>query len=32
MKFEQFVPENDIAPKWGKEQVMDYLKQISEVK
>ena len=32
MKFEQFVPENDIAPKWGKEQVMDYLKQINEEK
>jgi hypothetical protein len=32
MKFEQFIPENDIMPKWGKEQVMDYLKQISEGK
>jgi len=32
MKFEQFVPENDIAPKWGKEQLMDYLKQINESK
>ena len=32
MKFEQFVPENDLMPHWGKEQVEDYLKQITEVK
>jgi hypothetical protein len=31
-KFEKFVPENDIAPHWGKEQVMDYLKQINDSK
>ena len=31
-KFEKFVPENEIMPKWGKEQVMDYLKQINEGK
>lgn len=31
-KFEKFVPENDIMPKWGKEQVVDYLKQINESK
>lgn len=31
-KFEMFVPENEIMPKWGKEQVMDYLKQINEGK
>ena len=28
----KFIPENDIAPNWGKEQVVDYLKQISEGK
>lgn len=32
MKFEQFVPENDIMPKWGKEQVEEYLKQINDSK
>ncbi|MEO8232805.1 MAG: hypothetical protein ABI638_11015 [Ignavibacteriota bacterium] len=32
MKFEQFVPENDIMPSWGKEQVEEYLKQINESK
>ena len=32
MKYEQFVPENDIMPHWGRQQVEDYLKQISEVK
>lgn len=32
VKFEQFIPENDIMPKWGKEQVMDYLKQINDGK
>lgn len=31
-KYEKFIPENDIAPNWGKEQVLDYLKQISEGK
>jgi len=31
-KFEKFVPENDLAPNWGKEQVADYLKQINEGK
>jgi hypothetical protein len=31
-KFEKFVPENEIMPKWGKEQVVDYLKQINEAK
>ena len=31
-KFEKFVPENEIMPKWGKEQVIDYLKQINEGK
>ena len=31
-KFEKFVPENDIAPNWGKDQVADYLKQINEGK
>jgi hypothetical protein len=31
-KFEKFVPENEIMPNWGKEQVMDYLKQINEGK
>ena len=31
-KFEKFVPENEIMPKWGKEQVMDYLEQIKEGK
>lgn len=31
-KFEKFVPENDIAPNWGKDQVADYLKQINESK
>lgn len=29
-KFEKFVPESEIAPNWGKEQVVDYLKQINE--
>lgn len=32
MKFEQFVPENDLMPHWGKEQVEEYLKQITEAK
>jgi len=31
-KFEKFIPENEIMPKWGKEQVVDYLKQINESK
>lgn len=31
-KFEKFVPENEIMPNWGKEQVVDYLKQINEEK
>lgn len=31
-KFEKFTPENDIAPNWGKDQVIDYLKQINEGK
>jgi hypothetical protein len=31
-KFEKFIPENEIMPKWGKEQVIDYLKQINEAK
>ena len=31
-KFEKFVPENDIMPDWGKEQVVEYLKQINEKK
>ena len=31
-KFEKFVPENEIMPKWGKEQVVEYLKQINEGK
>lgn len=32
MKYEQFVPENDLMPHWGKEQVQEYLKQIAEEK
>ncbi len=32
MKYEQFVPENDLMPMWGKDQVEDYLKQIAEEK
>ena len=31
-KFEKFVPENDMLPSWGKEQVVEYLKQINEGK
>ncbi len=31
-KFEKFVPENDLMPHWGKEQVEQYLKQIAEKK
>jgi hypothetical protein len=31
-KFEKFIPENEIMPKWGKEQVVEYLKQINEAK
>lgn len=31
-KFEKFVPENDLMPHWGKEQVEQYLKQIDEKK
>jgi hypothetical protein len=31
-KFEKFVPENDLMPHWGKEQVEQYLKMISEAK
>jgi hypothetical protein len=31
-KFEKFVPENEIMPNWGKEQVVEYLKQINEGK
>ena len=31
-KFEKFVPENEIMPKWGKEEVVDYLNQINESK
>jgi hypothetical protein len=31
-KFEKFVPENEIMPKWGKVEVVDYLKQINENK
>lgn len=29
-KYEQFVPENDMMPNWGKEQVEQILKQINE--
>jgi hypothetical protein len=32
MKYNQFVPGNDLMPHWGKEQVEYYLKQISEEK
>jgi hypothetical protein len=32
MKYEQFVPENDIMPRWGKKLVEQYLKQITEEK
>lgn len=32
LKYEQFVPEDEIMPRWGKEQVEEYLKQIAEVK
>lgn len=32
MKFEQFVRENDIMPNWGKEEVVNFLKQINESK
>jgi hypothetical protein len=28
-KYEQFVPENDLMPKWGKEMVEQLLKQIN---
>lgn len=31
-KFEKFVAENEIMPKWGKEEVLEYLKQINETK
>lgn len=31
-KFEKFVPENEIMPNWGKDQVVEYLKQINEEK
>ena len=31
-KYEQFVPANDIMPKWGKEMVEQLLKQIGEMK
>ena len=31
-KYEQFVPENDLMPKWGKEMVDELLKQINETK
>lgn len=31
-KFEKFVAENEIMPSWGKEEVVDYLKQINESK
>ena len=31
-KYEQFVPENDLMPKWGKEMVDELLKQMSETK
>ena len=31
-KFEKFVPENDLMPHWGKEQVEQYLKQIKDGK
>jgi hypothetical protein len=32
MKYEQFVPENDLMPHWGKGQVEEFLKQIAEEK
>ena len=32
MKFEQFLPESDIMPHWGKDQVEQYLKQIADEK
>lgn len=32
LKFEQFVPENDLMPKWGRNQVEEYLKQINQPK
>jgi hypothetical protein len=32
MKFEQFIPENDLMPKWGRNQVEEYLKQINQSK
>lgn len=32
VKFEKFVAENEIMPSWGKEEVLDYLKQINESK
>lgn len=31
-KYEQFIPENDLMPNWGKEEVQQYLNQINEVK
>ncbi len=31
-KFEKFVPKNDLMPNWGKNEVMEYLKQINEKK
>ena len=31
-KFEKFVPENDLMPHWGKQQVEEYLNMISEAK
>lgn len=31
-KYEQFVPENDLMPKWGKQMVEELLKQIGETK
>lgn len=32
MKYEQFIPENNLMPRWGKEQAEEYLKQINEEK
>jgi hypothetical protein len=31
-KYEQFVPENDLMPAWGKEEVLQFLNQINESK
>jgi len=31
-KYEQYVPENDLMPKWGKQMVEELLKQINETK